>query len=109
LPQGGILGSSLSTKYKLYLKLDGYCKDHEGTFFVTDELKLAVDDIYKYPLYENAKKFLGRMLNRETRIDEIIATVLDFRNKDLLVIKGDENETNKEPQIICSMGLKNQG
>ena len=106
IPQGGILGPRFSTKNRLFTLLDGYCKDQAGTLFVTDDLKLAVDDIYNYPLYEEAKYILGQMLRRNASIDEIIATVLDFRNEDRLVIRGDENAAIKEPQIICSMGLK---
>lgn len=109
IPQGGILGPRFSTKNRLFMLLDGFCKDHEGTFFVTDDLKLAVDDIYNYPLYEEAKYILGQMIRRNATTEEIIATVQDFRNEDRLVIKGDENASVKEPQIICSMGLKNQG
>lgn len=107
IPQGGILGPRVSVKNRLFTLLDGYCKDHEGTFFVTDDLKLSVDDIYNYPLYEESKYILGQMLRRNASNEEIIATVVDFRNEDRLVIKGDENAVIKEPQIICSMGLKN--
>ena len=106
IPQGGILGPRFSTKNRLFTLLDGFCKDQAGTFFVTDDLKLAVDDIYNYPLYEEAKYILGQMLRRNASAEEIIATVLDFRNEDRLVIRGDENAVVKEPQIICSMGLK---
>ena len=108
IPQGGILGPRFSTKNRLFTLLDTYCKDHEGTFFVTDDLKLSVDDIYNYPLYEEAKYILGQMLRRNASAEEIIATVIDFRNEDRLVIRGDENAVIKEPQIICSMGLKNK-
>ena len=107
IPQGGILGPRFSTKNRLFTLLDGYCKEQAGTFFVTDDLKLAVDDIYNYPLYEEAKYILGQMIRRSASVEEIIATVIDFRNEDRLVIKGDENAVIKEPQIICSMGLKN--
>lgn len=108
IPQGGILGPRFSTKNRLFTLLDTYCKDHEGTFFVTDDLKLSVDDIYNYPMYEEAKYILGQMLRRNASPEEIIATVVDFRNEDKLVIRGEENAAIKEPQIICSMGLKNK-
>lgn len=106
IPQGGILGPRFSTKNRLFTLLDGYCKSNEGTFFVANDLKLAVDDIYNYPLYEEAKYILGQMLRRNASPEEIIATVIDFRNEDRLVIRGDENAVVKDPQIICSMGLK---
>lgn len=107
VPQGGMLGSRFSTKNRIFTLLDGYCKDKEGTLFVTDELKQAVDDIYNYPLYEDAKYILGQMLRRNASVDEIASVVQDLRADDRLSIKGDETATFKEPQIICSMGLKN--
>jgi superfamily II DNA or RNA helicase len=44
---GGSLGKKTGTKYRVYMKLDRYCKEYENTLFVNDQLKKAVDDIYK--------------------------------------------------------------
>jgi len=104
---GGTLGSRLSTKYKTYTMLEAYCKNQAGTLFVTEELKLAMDDIYNYPLQENARILLNRQLKKGVSAMEIAQLVVEMRNDEELSIKNDEDLTNKEPQIICSMGLKN--
>ena len=103
----GILGSRFSTKYRLYTLLDGYCKNEQGSLFFRDEIKLATDDIYNYPLYENAKYILGQQLKRGARIDDIIDLVIELRKNDELCIINEEEAIQRDPQIICSMGLRN--
>lgn len=103
----GILGSRFSTKYRLYTLLDGYCKNEQGSLFFRDEIKLATDDIYNYPLYENAKYILGQQLKRGTRIDDIIDMVIELRKNDELCIINEDESIHRDPQIICSMGLRN--
>ena len=103
----GILGSRFSTKYRVFTLLDGYCKSNVNTLFVTDELKMAVDDIYNYPLFENAKYILGQYLKRGAQVMEIAELVVELRKSDELCIVNDEENKHKDPQIICSMGLKN--
>jgi hypothetical protein len=102
----GILGSRFSTKYRLFTLLDGYCKSGKGTLFITDELKLAVDDIYNYPLRENAKYILGQQLKRAACVEDIADLVVELRKNDELCIINEDDNLRKEPQIICSMGLK---
>jgi len=105
---GGTLGSRLSTKYRTYTLLETYCKNQAGSLFVTDELKLAMDDIYNYPIQENARILLNRQLKKGVSAMEIAQLVVELRNDEELSIKNtDEDSKNKEPQIICSMGLKN--
>jgi superfamily II DNA or RNA helicase len=104
----GILGSRFSTKYRLFTLLDGYCKREKGSLFITDDLKMAVDDIYNFPLRENAKYILGQQLKRGIRVEDIADLVVELRKNDELCIINDDEATNKEPQIICSMGLKNK-
>ena len=103
----GILGSRFSTKYRLYTLLDGYCKQQEGSLFYSNDLKLAVDDIYNYPLRENAKYILGQQLKRGIKAEDIAEYVVELRKNEELCIINEEDTNNKEPQIICSMGLKN--
>ena len=103
----GILGSRFSTKYRLYTLLDGYCKNEQGSLFFRDEIKLATDDIYNYPLYENAKYILGQQLKRGARIDDIIDMVVELRKNDELCIINEDESIHRDPQIICSMGLRN--
>lgn len=104
----GILGSRFSTKYRLFTLLDGYCKSNLNTLFITDELKLAVDDIYNFPLFENSKYILGQQLKRGAPVMEIAELVVELRKNDELCIINEDDVKHKDPQIICSMGLKNE-
>lgn len=103
----GILGSRFSTKYRLYTLLDGYCKREAGSLFLNEDVKLAADDIYNYPLCENAKYILGQQLKRGGHAEDIIDMVVELRKNDELCIINEDDAKHKDPQIICSMGLKN--
>ena len=102
----GILGSRFSTKYRAFTLLDGYCKNNQNTLFVTDELKMAVDEIYNFPLQENAKYMLGQYLKRGSSPEELAELVVELRKNDQLCIIHEDETKYKEPQIICSMGMK---
>ena len=107
---GGILGNRFSTRYRITTLLEQYYQNPPNLFFSQenkDQLKLAIDDIYNYPLLESAKFTLGRMLKNSTS-DDIVECVLEMR-KNLSFCRIEEDKgANKEPSIICSMGLKYQ-
>ena len=64
-------------------------------------------DIYNYPLQETAKFNLGRMM-RQNKVsnDDLVEYVLDMRKNSQLCIIDEDTNSNKEPKIICSMGLR---
>ena len=106
----GVLGSRFSTKFRLYTLLDGYLRDVNDSLFATDELKRAVDNIYNLPMLENAKFILGQMMKRGRTVEEIVETVLDLRKRgELCILADDAPQAAREPRIICSMGLRNDG
>ena len=104
---GGTLGKKTGVKYRTYMRLDRFCKDNDGGLFVTEELKKAVDDIYKYPLREFAKETLNRQLKAGIDDFQLAALVVSLREEDKLAIVNEDEIRNNEPQIICSLGLKN--
>jgi superfamily II DNA or RNA helicase len=104
---GGSLGKKTGVKYRTYMRLDRYCKEFEGTLFVNEQLKKAVDDIYKYPLREFAREALNRQLKAGISDDQLAALVISLREEDKLAIINEDEQPNKEPQIICSLGLTN--
>lgn len=104
---GGSLGKKTGVKYRVYMRLDRYCKEYEGTLFVNEQLKKAVDDIYKYPLKEFARETLNRQLKAGISDDQLASLVISLREEDKLAIVNEDEQPNKEPQIICSLGLKN--
>ncbi len=104
---GGSLGKKTGVKYRVYMCLDRYCKKDENTLFVNEELKKAVDDIYKCPLKEYARETLNRQLKAGISDDKLAELVISLREENKLVIANEDEQPNKEPQIICSLGLTN--
>lgn len=74
--------------------------------WLTEELKRAIDDIYKYPLREYARETINRQLKTGITDEDLINLIVSLREDGKLSLISDENTDNKEPQIICSMGLK---
>lgn len=104
---GGSLGKKTGVKYRAYMKLDRYCKEYENTLFVNDQLKKAIDDIYKYPLKESAREVLGRQLKAGIDDDQLASLVISLREEDKLCIVNEDEQPNRQSQIICSLGLTN--
>lgn len=106
---GGILGSRFSTKRKVYELLNHYYEQPLNIFYTQEKkelLKFAIDQIYNYPLLENSKFILGRMMRTGNTHDDIVDTVIEmFENANLCRMDEDKIK-HKDPVIICSMGLK---
>jgi superfamily II DNA or RNA helicase len=105
---GGTLGKRTSVKYRVYMRMDRYIRENEDTLFITEELKKAVDDIYKYPLREFARDSIGRHLKAGISDEDLALLVVSLREEDKLCIISDEEQEIQVPQIICSLGLKNE-
>ncbi|NLD37035.1 MAG: NgoFVII family restriction endonuclease [Desulfatiglans sp.] len=104
---GSSLGKKTGVKYRVYMRLDRYLKENEGTLFVTNEMKKAVDDIFKYPLKEFARDTLNRQLKAGISDETLASLVVSLRDDDKLCITDGEAVTARLPQIICSMGIRN--
>ncbi len=104
---GGSLGKKTGAKYRVYMRLDRYVKEYENTLFVNEALKKAIDDIYKYPFKEFARETLNRNLKAGISDEDLAALVVSLREEDKLCIVNQDEMPDKEPQIICSLGLKN--
>jgi len=105
---GGSLGKKTGAKYRVYMRLDRYVKEYENTLFVNDALKRAIDDIYKYPFKEFARETLNRQLKTGISDEDLAALVVSLREEDKLCIVNIDEIPDREPQIICSLGLKNE-
>lgn len=111
---GGILGNRFSTRYRIINLLEHYYAQPATLFFTEEnreQLKLAIDEIYNYPLLEGTKFMLGRMMrsSSKTASDDIVEYVLEMRKNGSLCRVTEDLSTNKENTIICSMGLKYNG
>ena len=103
---GGQLGKKNGARYRVYMRLDSYVERNKGTLWVTEELKRAIEDIYKYPLREYARETLNRQLKTGISDEDLVDLVVALREEGKLSLISDEETINKQPQIICSMGLK---
>lgn len=104
----GILGNRFSTRYRIIDLLEHYYKQPATLFFDEDKrqmLKYAIDDIYNYQFLEGTKFILGRML-RTSSNDDIVESILEMHKNGTLCRIDEDRNKQKDPSIICSMGLK---
>ena len=108
---GGMLGNRFSTRYRI-VNLLQTCYEDKSSLFIDEEkkeeMKLAIDDIYNYPLLESTKNALGRMLRNKTTDYDIVDFVLEMRENGNLCRIDEDRDKHKDPTIICSMGIKNK-
>ncbi len=105
---GGVLGSHTSTKYRVVKMLDEYLHRPTDMFLTEDrkhQVSLVQDDIYNYPMHEAAKTLLGRMLKSSSQ-EDIIDFLLEARQNGTLCHVDENQNTNHDPRLICSMGVK---
>lgn len=103
---GGNLGRPSGARSRTYVRLQNFILRNQGTFWVTQEVIKAVDDIYKYPLRESAREALSRQLRSGIDDQQLAELVVSLRGEDRLsIIEQDEIEDTREPQIICSLGI----
>ena len=102
---GGGLGRPSGARFRTYQRLTQYAEDVQEMLFNTQELRRAIEDIYRYPLRQGATDILNRQLRSGISNRGLAELVIDLRNEDRLCIIQAETET-QEPQIICSLGLR---
>jgi hypothetical protein len=105
---GGQLGKKSSARYRTYMRLNRYYEENKDTLFVNEAMKRAIDDIYRYPLKEFARDTLNRQLKAGISDEDLANLVVSLRDEDRLCVINEEESAHKEPQIICSMGLRNE-
>ena len=106
---GGQLGPRKGARLRVYERLKSYADDLRGTLFVLpeleQELKKAIDDLYRYPLYQATMDTLNRMIRSGTHDEMLAQQVIAMRDEGrLCIIQADD--APQEPQIICSLGLQ---
>lgn len=105
----GILGNRFSTRYRIIELLEHYYQQPPTIFFDGEkkqQLKHAIDDVYNFQLLEGTKFLLGRMLRTSTN-DDIVESILEMHKNGTLCRIDEDRNKQKDPTIICSMGLKN--
>lgn len=104
----GILGNRFSTRYRIIDLLEHYYQQPPTLFFGEDKkqlLKMAIDDVYNYQFLEGTKFILGRMLRTSTD-DDIVESILEMHKNGTLCRIDEDRNKQKDPSIICSMGLR---
>ncbi|MEI6139584.1 MAG: helicase-related protein [Mariniphaga sp.] len=102
---GGQLGKKNGARYRAYMRLNLYAEQNIGTLWITDELKRTIQDIYDHPLCEFARETINRQLKSGISDDDLVNLVVSLREDGKLSLISEDENQNKEPQIICSMGL----
>ena len=105
---GGQLGKKSGAKFRTYMRLSRYYEENKGGLFATEELKRAIDELYKFPLREFARETLNRQLKAGLSDPDLADLVVALRDEDKLCIVDNSEADLREPQIICSLGLKVQ-
>ena len=92
------LGTSRNPRRKLFEKLDNILNKNE-------EEQQIMDDIFHYPLSNEAENTLKRIFRRKISDTEILKLVREKYRNETLVNKKETKKMDEKPQIICSMGL----
>jgi superfamily II DNA or RNA helicase len=104
---GGQLGRPSGARFRTYDRLKAYTEEVKGTLFDTQELRKSIDEIYKYPLLQSATDALNRQLKSGISNQALAELVISLRADARLCRVAEDVESN-EPQVICSLGLKDE-
>ena len=102
---GGQLGRPSGARFRVYERLKNFIERERGKMFVTPELERAHQAIYRSPLREAARDALNRQL-RSGISDDVLAELVTTLHGEERLCQLENDDTPREPQIICSLGLR---
>lgn len=104
---GGQLGRPSGARFRTYERLKHHAEAVKGTLLDSPDLHRAMEEIYRYPLRQTAVDTLNRQMRSGVSNEDLAGIVIALRDEDRLCVKQDDAPTH-EPQIICSLGLKQE-
>ncbi|GAB6271002.1 MAG: helicase-related protein [Smithella sp.] len=104
---GGQLGRPSGARFRTYERLKAYAEEIKNTLFDIPELRKAIEEIYRYPLLQSATDTLNRQLKSGISNQALAELVMSLRADARLCRVAEDVESN-EPQVICSLGLKDE-
>ena len=105
---GGQLGRPSGARFRTYERLKRHAQAVKGTLFASQDLLNAIDLIYRHPLRQTATDQLNRQLKSGIDDPQLADLVVALYQDERLCLVH-ESESDREPQIICSMGLFQRG
>jgi hypothetical protein len=104
---GGQLGRPSGARFRTYERLKAFADEIKGTLLASMELNKAIEDIYKYPLLQSATDALNRQLKSGICDADLAELVIALR-QDVRLCRVIDDQSIAEPQVICSMGLRQE-
>ena len=101
----GTLGKKNSVKYRTYMRLSRFLNENEGTIWVSEKLKYAIDNIFQYPLKEEAIDKISRQMRAGIPDEDLAQLVVSLYDSDRLCSVIENAGEKNAAHIICSMSL----
>jgi hypothetical protein len=101
----GNLGSRRGARFRTYERLQDFIRHREGDLFLNDHVRAAIQAVYDHPLTTEAVDKLNRQLRSNISDDDLAGLVTALHRDDRLVVVNLHDEPQKEPRILCSLGL----
>ncbi|HSD38715.1 MAG TPA: helicase-related protein [Rhodocyclaceae bacterium] len=107
---GGALGRPSGARFKAFERLKRFRESigDKRDLFITDEhvrrIDRVMEEIYRYPLYQSATDSMNRQLKAGIGDHQLLDLVFSLREDGRLCVIDDQDQ-QKEPKLICSMGL----
>jgi hypothetical protein len=102
---GGQLGRRTGARYRAFTRLDQWLLANKDGLFITEEVKRTHQDIYRFPLKEDAIDAINRELKSGIDDAKLMEMLCSLNEQDKLCIKNENEQEAREARIICSMGL----
>jgi hypothetical protein len=101
---GGQLGRPSGARFKTYERLKRYEQSYAGTMFASLDLSKAIEEIYRFPLFQTATDALNRQIKSGATDEKLAELAMNLR-ADGRLCQVSEEDSASEPHIVCSMGL----